>query len=133
MAVTAWQAGINGPFGPDAPAAVPVGATTVNSTNPNAFAVNVTPSNSVTQATITNVSVNNVTVAAVGGVTVTVPANGTIKCTYASGTTTFVTSGNPGASPVVTGQYPYTDPVFQNFTVQQYLTQPGVNASGTYA
>jgi hypothetical protein len=132
MTILAPQAGILGPNGPDAPAAVPVGATTINTTNPNPFAVNVTPSNTTSNATITNVSVNNVTVQSAGGITVTVPANGTIKCTYASGTTTYVTSGNPGASPVVTGQYPYTDPVFTQFTVQQILTQPGVNASGTY-
>jgi hypothetical protein len=132
MAVTAWQAGILGPNGPDAPAAVPVGATTVNTTNPNAFAVNVTPSNSVSNATITNVKVNGTTVGAVGGVAYAVPANATFQTTYASGTTTYATAGAPGLSAVNTGQYPYTDPVFQMFTVQQYLTQTGVNPSGTY-
>lgn len=132
MAVTAWQAGVNGPFGPDGPQGVPVGATTVNTTNPNAFAVNVTPTNSVSNATITSVSVNNVQVQTAGGITVVVPANGTIKCTYSSGTTTYTTLGNAGASPVNTGQYPFTDPVFQTFQVQQYLTQTGVNASGTF-
>lgn len=134
MAVTAWQAGILGPYGPNAPQPVPVGATTVNTTNPNAFAVNVTPTNSVSAATITSVSVNNVQVATVGGTLILVPAGGTIKCTYASGTLTYpIVAGNPQANPVTTGQYPYTDPVFQNFTAQQYLTQPGVNASTTFA
>lgn len=134
MAVLAPQAGILGPNGPNAPAPVPVGATTVNTTNPNQFAVNVTPTNSVSNATITSVSVNNVQVATVGGTLILVPAGGTIKCTYASGTLTYpIVAGNPQANPVTTGQYPYTDPVFQNFTAQQYLTQPGVNASTTFA
>jgi hypothetical protein len=111
------ERGINGPNGPNAPLAVPVGATTVNTTNPNAFAVNVTPTNSVSNATTTNVSVNNVTVASVGGVTVTVPAGGTIKCTYAAGTTTYPIT----PIPVNPAAYPFTDPVFQQFTAQQYL------------
>lgn len=133
MAILAPQAGILGPNGPNAPAPVPVGATTVNTTNPNQFAVNVTPTNSVSNATITSVSVNNVQVATVGGVTVLVPIGGTIKCTYASGTLTYpLAVGNPQANPVNTAQYPYTDPVFTQFTAQQFLTQPGVNASGTY-
>jgi hypothetical protein len=73
---------------------VPVGAT-VNTTNPNSFAVNVTPTNSVSNATVTSVSVNNTQVATTGGVTVLVPAGGTIKCTYAAGTTTYnLTAGN---------------------------------------
>jgi hypothetical protein len=29
--------------------------------------------------------------------------------------------------------YPFTDPVFQNFTCQQNLTQRGLSASGIYA
>lgn len=132
MAVTAWQTGILGPYGPDAAAPVPVGLTTVNSTNPNPYAVNVTPSNSVSNATITNVKVNGVTVGAVGGVAYVVPGNATFQTTYASGTTTYVTAANPGGSAVNPTVYPYTDPVFQNFTAQQYLTQPGVIASGTY-
>ena len=30
------------------------------------------------------------------------------------------------------GNYPYSDPIFQYFQVQQYLTQPGVNPAQTY-
>jgi hypothetical protein len=134
MTILAPQAGILGPYGPDAPQPVPVGATTVNTTNPNPFAVNVTPTNSVSNATITSVSVNNTQVATAGGTPVLVPAGGTIKCTYGSGTTTYsIVAGNPQASPISPGLYPYTDPVFTQFTAQQFLTQPGVNPSGTYA
>lgn len=122
MALVPPQGGINGPNGPNAPVAVPVGATTVNTTNPNPFAVNITPANSVSAATITSVSVNNVQVATVGGVTVTVPPGGTIKCTYSSGTTTYpLVVGNPYAVALNPQQYPFTDPVFQQFQVQQYL------------
>ena len=130
MAVTAPHAGENGPFGPDAPQPIPVGATTVNTTNPNPFAIYVVPANTVSSATITSVSVNNTQVQTAGGIGVIVPAGGTLKCTYASGTTTYPIT--PNAIPVNTGQYPYIDPIFQNFQVQQYLTQTGVNASGTY-
>jgi hypothetical protein len=133
MTILAPQAGVLGPFGPDAPQGVVPAATTVNSTNPNAFAVNVTPVSSVSNATITSVSVNGTQVATVGGTAVVVPANGTIKCTYGSGTLSYTTLGNSGATPINYGQYPYTDPVFTQFTAQQNLTQPGVNASGTYA
>jgi hypothetical protein len=133
MTILAPQAGILGPYGPDAPQPVPVGATTVNTTNPNPFAVNVTPTNTVSNATITSVSVNNTQVATVGGTVVLVPAGGTIKCTYASGTLSYpIAAGNPQAVPVMTGYYPFTDPVFTQYTAQQNLTQPGVNASGTY-
>jgi hypothetical protein len=130
MAITAWSAGENGPFGPDAPQAVPVGLTTVDTTNPNPFAVYVTPTNSVSAATITSVSVNDTQVGTVGGVPILLPAGAKIKCTYTSGTLTYPLV--PNAIPVNTGQYPFVDPVFQNFTVQQYLTQTGVLASGTY-
>jgi hypothetical protein len=124
------ERGILGPFGPDAPQGVPVGATTVNTTNPNAFAVTVTPTNSVSNATITNVKVNGVTVGAVGGVPYTVPANGTISCTYASGTTTYVTTGN-GVSPSIVSQYPFTSAEFQNYTAQQNLNYgTGVGPGG---
>lgn len=125
------ERGINGPNGPNAPVAVPVGSTTVNTTNPNAFAVNVTPTNSVSNAAITNVKVNGVTVGSVGGVAYLVPAGATFQTTYASGTTTYATSGN-GGSPVIVSQYPFTDPVFQNFNAQQYLNYgTGTGPGGT--
>lgn len=64
------------------------------------------------------------TVGAAAG-TYLVPAGGTISCIYGSGTVTYVTTATGIAPP--TG-YPYSDPIFQNFNVQQYLTVPGVNA-----
>jgi hypothetical protein len=130
MAVTSWSAGELGPNGPQAPLPVPVGSTTVDTTNPNPFPVVVTPKNTTSNATITSVSINDTQVQTTGGVAVTVPPGGKIKCTYASGTTTYPIT--VGAIPVLMGQYPFTDPVFQNFTTQQYLTQTGVNASGTF-
>jgi hypothetical protein len=62
----------------------------------------------------------SVTVGSVGGVAYVVPANATFQTTYASGTTIYTTSGS-GGTPVVISQYPFTDPVFQNFTAQQYV------------
>jgi hypothetical protein len=115
------------------PQAVPVSATTVNSTNPNNFGVNVTVTNSVSAATISSISINNVQVATVGGGTYVLPGNGTIKCTYASGTTTYVTAGNPGLTPIYTGQYPFTDPIFQQYTAQQNLQVSGVAPFSTDA
>jgi hypothetical protein len=133
MTVTAPQGGVNGPNSPVAPQGVPLGATTVNTTNPNAFSVVVTPTNSVSNASITNVKVNGTTVGSVGGIAYGVPAGGTSACTYSTGTTTYATSGN-GGSPVIVSQYPFTDPVFQNFNAQQYLnygtgTGPGGGAT----
>lgn len=123
--------GTNGVVGsPRSPLGVPVGATTVNSTNPNNFPVWVIPNNSTSAATITNVKVGGTTVGAVGGVAYLVGAGATFQTTYASGTTTYVTYGT-GLQAAT--DYPFTDPMFQNFTVQQYLTVAGVNASGTYA
>lgn len=119
MAIVPPQGGILGPYGPNAPQPVPVGATTINTTNPNAFAVNVTPTNSVSNATITSVSVQNVQIATAGGIAVTVPPGGTIKCTYASGTTTYATTG--GAATINPQVYPFTDAVFQSYTAQQNL------------
>lgn len=127
------QTGAAGTGSPRAPIGVPTAATTVASTNPNNFPVYVTVSTSA--ATVTVIAVNGVTVPGVTATTtvpatVLVPGSGTITCTYASGAITYKTysTGLPAAN-----DYPFTDPVFQNFTVQQYLTVAGVNASGTYA
>jgi hypothetical protein len=37
-----------------------------------------------------------------------------------------VATGNPGLTPIYPGQYPYTEPTYQQFTAQQILQQPGV-------
>jgi hypothetical protein len=52
-----------------------------------------------------------------------VAASGTIKCTYASGTTTYRTFGT-GLTPP--SSYPFNEPIYQQYTCQQILQVPGV-------
>jgi hypothetical protein len=94
-------------------------ATTVNSTNPNAFGVSV----QITGSTASSVSVNN-TVAGTAAGTYTVPGSGTFKATY-TGSPTLTTS----VAPAVT--CPFTSAEFQNYTAQQSLNYgTGVGPGG---
>lgn len=102
MAVTPEQ-------GPGGFVPVPLAATTVNSTNPNAFPVNVT----ISGGTVTSVSVGG-TATGTGPGVYTVPGGGTFKASY-TGSPSLVTSPCPVSS------YPFTSAVFQTFTAQQYL------------
>jgi hypothetical protein len=108
------------------PLAIPLGLTTVNSVNPNAFGVYL----QVAGGTVTNITVNGVSQGAVVTGTFLVNPSANVNLTYSVAPTTFKTysAGLPQAN-----TYPFTDPVYQKFTVQQYLTQPGVNPATTDA
>lgn len=117
---------------PSSPLNVPVGASTVASTNPNNFPVYCTISTSA--VTVTVIAVNGVTLSGITATTtvpatIVLPAAATLTLTYASGTVTIKTFGTGLQA---ANDYPLTDPVFQNFTVQQYLTVSGVSSSATY-
>lgn len=107
-----------------APLPVPLGATGVNSANPNPFPVYVI----VAGGTITaNTVVNGVSTGVHAG-TFLVNPGGTVNITYSSALT-LTTTATGLSSPAA---YPLSDPVFQNFTAQQYLTVGGaVNPGAT--
>lgn len=123
MAVVAPQGYVLGGAGPLAPLQVPLGATGVNSANPNNFPVYV----KVTGGTVSNITVNGVSQTPTSG-TFLLNAGANLNITYSVAPT--VATYSTGLTPA--NSYPFTDPVFQTFTVQQYLQVPGVNPSGTY-
>jgi hypothetical protein len=81
-----------------------------------------------TTGTISQVKVNTVLVGVTAG-QYQVPANGTYSVTWSTAPPTVTTTQL--AAPINTSSYPWIDPVYQNFQVQQYLTVAGVTASGT--
>src|SRR5487761_1655785 len=111
MTITVAQGTVN-----SVPLAIPLGATTVNSTNPNSFGVFLKIAAGT--ATIFNSTIAGTSQGAVIAGTFLVPASGTVNLTY-SGGTPVLTTFSTGLTPPVS--YPFTDPVFQNFTVQQFL------------
>src|ERR1700733_2978936 len=106
--------------GPESFVPVPLAATTVNSTNPNAFPVNVT----ISGGTVTSASVGG-TVTGTGPGIYAVPGGGTFKATY-TGSPTLTTSLAPVSN------YPFTDLVFQTFTAQQFLQYGTAAPLGEY-
>lgn len=125
MAVIAPQGFVVGPgAGPSSPLAIPLGATTVNSTNPNNFPVYLT----IAGGTVTVITINGTATGVTSG-TFLVNPSGLVNLTYSVAPTTFRTIST-GLTPA--NSYPFTDPVFQLFTVQQNLQVTGVNPAGTY-
>lgn len=94
--------------------------------NLNNFPVTITLT--LTTGTISQVKVNTVLVGVTAG-QYQVPANGTYSVTWSTAPPTVTTTQL--AAPINTSSYPWIDPVYQNFQVQQYLTVAGVTASGT--
>jgi hypothetical protein len=123
--VTAWNSSTANPV----PLPIPLGATTVNSANPNTYGVflKVTPGT----ATITNITIGGVSQASVVAGTFMVPANGNVNLTYSAGTPALFTYSTGLAPPT---SYPWTDPMFQlGFTVQQFLQVTGITPAVTDA
>jgi hypothetical protein len=126
MTVTLGQG--SGGASPSSPLSIPLGATTVNSTNPNNFPVylKIAPGT----ATISNITIGGISQGAVVAGTFMVPANGNVNLSYTVSTpilTTFSTGLTPATS------YPFTDPNYQQFHVQQYLQLAGVSPAVTDA
>jgi hypothetical protein len=123
--MTAWNSSTANPV----PFPIPLGATTVNSANPNTYGVflKVTPGT----ATISNITIGGVSQGSVVAGTFLVPATGNVNLAYSGGTPGLFTYSTGLAPPT---SYPWTDPMFQlGFHVQQYLQVTGVTASVTDA